>query len=159
MNITIHKPEILSEEKLEKSLTYKNELKNILTTEFSGVHTFAIKDPRITIIYKLYETVFEELNIFTKILKITRNINAIAPSVNKMNNIPLDKAKEMSRLYYKLIDKIRREKDSMEMSFEDLIKDPIETVKNMCLFCGIGFAPSKEAGILHFVDKNMVHFV
>lgn len=159
LKITIHTPELLSEEKLEKSLTYKNELKNIISTEFAGTNTFAIKDPRIIILYELYKSVFEELNIFVKILKIVRNINAIAPSVNRMNHIPLSEAKDMSRLYYRLIEMIRKDKDSIEISFEDLVKDPLETVKIMCSFAGVGFAPSKEAGILHFIDKNLVHFI
>lgn len=144
----------LNKKQINETLNQVDDLKRLIEREFETYEVFAIKDPRILLLEKLYLKVLSELNISVKILALHRDHvqasgSAIRGPWGGKHNIAKAHLK-----FERLLVKMCEHTTHMHVNFEDLLDYPVETMKDAADF--IGVEPDLER-IKDFVDKKLVH--
>jgi len=146
----------LTEQQIQKSLRYKTTLARIIEQEFEGSDMFAIKDPRMAILQRLYIEVLSESGIKIRMLRLRRGIDAVCRSLRRAQHIGQEHCVQLDSMYQSYIDSMVGRAPYFEVEFSSLVDDPAVTVEGICDFIGISF--SKREEIIDFVDRGMVNF-
>jgi hypothetical protein len=138
------------EEKINK-LVINNELKNLIINEFNHSDLFAIKDPRIVLLFPVYKSVLEELDINIKIVIPFRNPAEVATSLRERNGFSLEKGMLLWAYHLLLAEKYSRGFDRVFIEFNDLISNTTDTVALISEKLNINFLPK------YAISKNQIN--
>jgi len=156
---SIFETQDLSSDQEERTLAFKDELVNIIKTEFTSKF-FMMKDPRISILQLLYTQVFKDLNIDVNIIRLQRTKEHAVSSMGRMAKIPAERGQKVYDQHYRLIDKITKNYQSVRISFEQLLDKPNSVIADVCSSLNIpyGFGRHRKQEISSFVDKKLLVF-
>lgn len=142
------------------SLHFKKELSNIIKSEYEDDKFFMIKDPRISILQKLYTQTFSELGINVNIAVVKRKKENAAPSMSRMTGIPIERAQNTYDLHYSLIDQLTVDHNFTTIHFEELLNNPNQIMEDSCkkLTIPYGIGKHKHQEINQFVEKRLLKF-
>lgn len=151
----------LKQNQIDGSLNFKNELSQIISTEYINDFFFMIKDPRINILQELYLQVFQELGIGVNTVILRRNRENSAKSMNRMAGIGVPRAESVYDLHYQLAktlcDKLNT---AHHIEFEQLLNKPNETMQDACYNLSIpyGVGRHNKEKINQFVERGLLTY-
>jgi hypothetical protein len=156
---SIFETQDLSSDQENKTLAFKDELMSIIKAEFTSKF-FMMKDPRISILQLLYTQAFKELDIVVNIAVLQRNKEHAVSSMSRMASVPIDRGQKTYDYHYKLIDKLTKNYQFTQFSFEQLLEKPNDVIADACKSLNIpyGFGKHKKQEISNFVDKKLLVF-
>jgi len=108
---------------------FREEIRNILATEFASSSLFSFKDPRISLLLPLYLEVLRDLGIDPHFVVIERKDLEVARSLAVRNRIPLGTSIRMCRRYRESINRFSEGQKRVYVHFDDLVRNP-ESVVN-----------------------------
>ena len=136
---------------------YIKEAKNILKNEFQYVNDFAIKDPRICLLFPIWEQACLDMEIDIKIIIPYRNPLEVAASLKKRNNFSYEFTFILWMKHFLLSENYSRKYNRIFISFDDLIYKTSMTLDEMSKFLGIDLVSKIQENIDEFLDKNIKH--
>jgi len=139
----------------EKRKSYKEEIKKIIDDEFRYAEKFAIKDPRVCLLFPIWESACINLGIEIKIILPYRNPIEVAHSLKKRNTFSFGKSLILWSHHFLSAEYFSREYERMFLSFNKLLNDTEKTVDKLCDF--IQLQPKKRKPIADFLDKKIKH--
>ena len=114
-----------------KSIKESDELKNTFINEFEYVKVFAVKDPRLVYLFPLYEKILQELKINIKIILPYRNPLEVATSLNRRDNMPMEKGMLLWAYNFLLAEKFTRDYERVFVNFDELITNTAEVISQI----------------------------
>jgi len=112
----------------ERTIRFKEVLKEIIQTQFKDEYIFGFKDPRISILLPAYIEVLESLQIEIRCVVSEREVAEVATSLQKRNNIPLYVSIRAFQYYYRIIDEHTKNIPTVRVSYQDLFDNRQETI-------------------------------
>ncbi len=135
-------------------------LKSIIKKEFEYSNLFAIKDPRLALLFPIYKKVLESLSIDIKIILPYRNPLEVASSLHKRDSMSKEKGMLLWAFYFLLAEKYSRDYDRVFIDFDILMTNPqkIMTIISEKLHIDFNakYAQHKEK-ISEFLEPNLKH--
>lgn len=113
---------------LEKHLldSFKEKLKIILNANFADEDFFVLKDPRISILFDFYFSVFKNLEIEVVPILVRRDIWEIVKSINKRNSLSLIYSYALTKFYLnstiKYLNKYKLK--YLTIDYSEILKNP-----------------------------------
>lgn len=150
-------PRPFSTGQISSIMNYSRKLRKLLDREYSGKQLTGLKEPRCSLLLPLYMEAFSGLDIEVKSVVMRRPMAEIAGSLHKRNGISLKKAEQLSAKYHRMIDQYAGD-DVLNIEFSDLVKKPIETLKEVEEFVGDKFIEGHVGAIQSFIDPRLKHF-
>jgi hypothetical protein len=108
-----------------------DELKTTFINEFQYAKVFAVKDPRLVYLFPLYEKILQELKIKIKIILPYRNPVEVANSLNRRDNMPMEKGMLLWVYNFLLAEKLTRDYDRIFVNFDELITNTAEVISQI----------------------------
>ena len=121
----------LSAQQELNSLEHKEELTRIISHEYTS--KFVIKDPRIIVLRKLYNTVFKELNISVKTVALFRKAESCAVSLSRLSGRPENDTILCVKYYHNYLNKLSKSNSLLNINLEDIVKSP-DQLKQLASF-------------------------
>lgn len=140
-----------TEDQIKLSLEFAGHLRNVVFERQFSDDNFSIKDPRIAILQDLYLKVATPVQV----ILLRRKEEDVARSMQRMRGIDLSKGRIVWAVYDVLLDSMKDKADCLEMNFEDVLNDPVDSMGAFCEWAGVEL---KEQDVLEFVDRNLVHY-
>lgn len=145
----------------EASLTtYKNELKEIIQTEFSG-ELIAIKDPRICKLLPLWKEILADLGIdYCSVIPL-RNPLEVARSLQKRNGFSVEKSAILWATHTFDAELLSRDCPRVFLSFDNLLTDTQNTITILADVLNLNFPKplmDSLATIKEFLEPNLKHY-
>jgi len=141
----------------EKKEGYIQKAMTIISEEFHYVDKFAIKDPRICMLFPFWEEACENLGIDIKVILPYRNPAEVALSLKKRNNFSFEKSIILWSKHTLDAEYQSRKHDRIFTFFDDLIKNREETLKRLYEFLDVELDTAMKDEIGYFLDKNIKH--
>mgnify|MGYP003109717578 CR=1 FL=1 len=141
----------LSTQQELNSLEYKEELTSIISHEYTS--KFVIKDPRIVVLRKLYNTVFKELKVPVKTVALFRNKSNSAKSIDNMVGIGIVNALKSVNYYQDYLNSITQEDHVHKLFLED-VSVSSKSLEDLAKFLNVRF----EKKILNFFEPNLMNY-
>ena len=117
--------------KLDEFNNNIDRFKVIIEEDFKYSSIFAIKDPRICFLFPIWEKVLKDMDIDIKVILPYRNPIEVANSLNKRNDMPLEKSILLWAYHFLLAEKFSRGYDRVFINFDDLISNPSIAVESI----------------------------
>ncbi len=139
---------------------FKKQIKVIIERDFADTNLFLIKDPRISILLKVYIEIFNELNINTKFVVMRRNVQDVVLSLYKRNKISTLEAINTYRYYYQNIDSVLYNTPHLDFWYDNFFENYESAIKNITDFFadnGLEKTFNSENIIKSFLDINLRH--
>ncbi len=139
--------------------TIKKELKEKLNGEFPDKNIFGIKDPRLCLLFPLYQEILTELGFDIKSIVVWRNEAEIADSLQKRDGMDFEKAIKLCRKYWNTLEKNTPNTMKITVNFEDLLEDPetiIFKIKKKIPEIPGSYEETKNQ-IAEFLEKELKH--
>ncbi len=111
--------------------TVIGELKKAIQDEFHDNTIFAIKDPRLALLFPIYEQVLSDLSINIKIIIPYRHPIEVAESLYKRDKFSKEKSLLLWIYSFLLAEKHSRGYDRIFVTFDELIAQTEETIRNI----------------------------
>lgn len=138
----------------KKSMEYKDELQQIIVSEFGESDLIAIKDMRIITLFALYESVLQELGYDINIVEIKRNAHASARSMSRMiNEVSFEQGLLVHEKFHDKVKELSSPKTFVAL--EEFIGSPVVELNRICDELKISPAPKEE--VEQFVDASLLH--
>jgi len=102
---------------------YSEELKSLILEEFGSVPCFSIKDPRICLLFPIYEKALSDMGILIRPAIIYRNPMETAVSLQKRDGFSLEKGMIMWLEHFLLSEKHTRLYPRLFIEFNQILKD------------------------------------
>lgn len=131
----------------------------IIRRDFSALERPALKDPRISILWPIWEKALARTNMKPKIIHIKRNPKAVAKSLYKFHDfkVPEEQAIKLCARYNSDVEKYCKEHDLINVQYEEIIQNPILNAKRISDFVGVNFNNELTEKIQGFVDSKLNH--
>jgi len=142
---------------LNKKEKYILEAKKIINSEFKNADKFVIKDPRICLLFPIWEEACLELSIDIKIILPYRNPLEVAYSLKARNNFSLQKGYLLWLEHFLLAENHSRAYDRMFISFEELLDKSKLTLDKLKKFIDIDLTELELDEINSFLDADIKH--
>lgn len=123
--------DVFFDEAKPKSIKELDELKNTFINEFEYARIFAVKDPRVVYLFPLYEKILQELKINIKIILPYRNPVEVANSLNKRDNMSMEKGMLLWAYNFLLAEKLTRNYERIFINFDELIINTSEVISQI----------------------------
>ena len=152
--------DVFFDETKPKSIKELDELKNTFINEFEYAKIFAVKDPRLVYLFPLYEKILQELKINIKIIMPYRNPIEVANSLNKRDNMPMEKGMLLWAYNFLLAEKLTRAYERIFVNFEDLIINTSEVITQISSKLSIpldGKYKQNQRQIDEFLEPGLKH--
>ena len=155
LGVSWNYPGFLPSEWLEKSgiRKYEEQARNIIQTEFIKGNIFAIKDPRICLLFPFWEKILQKLEITICCLLITRNPLEIAASLKKRNNLPDNQSHLLFASHLLNAEYYSRNYKRNITAYDQLLEKPVTTLSS------IGKALSLDLPKEKLTDKHFSQFL
>ena len=141
----------------EKINTYKQEIKNIIEGEFRYAEKFLIKDPRICILFPIWQSACLELDLAIKIIIPHRSPIEIANSLKKRNAFSYEKSLILWLHHFLTAEYLSRKHERLFISFDELLNETKKTVDKLYTFVDLGEEKRVRPSINQFLDKKTKH--
>lgn len=145
----------LEKEILKQKEKFKSKIKRTLRMEAYPVWGF--KDPRTCLTLPLFLPYLKN-PIF---IICRRDINEVADSLKKRNNLPKEKGLKIAKTYNKRIDKFLSENNNfpvLEINFKDYFAKPEETVNKIADFLDVKLSLRQKEKCLKIINPKLVSF-
>ena len=152
--------DLFFEEEKITNLVINNELNNLIINEFKHSDLFAIKDPRIVLLFPVYKSALEELDINIKIVIPFRNPAEVATSLRERNGFSLEKGMLLWAYHLLLAEKYSRGFDRVFIEFNELMSDTKGTLTLISEKLNINFMPKyalSKKQINEFIEPELKH--
>ncbi|MBE3607097.1 hypothetical protein CCAL13119_09185, partial [Campylobacter sp. RM13119] len=136
------------------------ELKAVIKSEFEYADIFAIKDPRLAFLFPVYKKILEELNINIKIILPYRNPIEVANSLNKRDEMPLEKGMLLWAYHFLLAEKFSRGYDRVFIRFDELMSNTSNVIQDVSEKLNINFLDKfseNKKDIEEFLEPSLKH--
>ncbi len=140
----------------EKKRVYIEEAKEILYKEFRFSKQFAIKDPRICLLFPIWEQACKELGIDIKVILPYRNPMEVARSLQKRNQFSVEKGLLLWSKHFLFAEYYSREYKRTFISFDDLVFQTDKSIDRLYDFMQAK-GQKKKKEIHEFLDKDIKH--
>ena len=147
------------EEKLD-AIKEIGELKSAIKSEFEYAKSFAIKDPRLALLFPVYKKVLDELDINIKIILPYRNPIEVANSLKRRDGMPLEKGMLLWAYHFLLAEKFSRGHERVFVNFDELISDTSKVVEDLSTKLHINFLDKlskNKKEIEEFLEPSLKH--
>lgn len=134
---------------------YVKEAKEILDEEFQYSKIFAIKDPRLCLIFPIWEEALKQLKIQVKIILPYRNPFEVAKSLKTRNAFSTEKSLMLWSKYFYHAEFYSRNHERIFVDFALLVTNLSEQIKRIESFLGIKKDDKTE--IEQFIDSALKH--
>lgn len=141
--------------KKEKTAAYAKKAAKILKEDFTSGSDIAIKDPRLCLTFPVWAEALKKTGTEIKIILIYRNPLEVAESLKKRNGFSLEKSLHLWSKYFFHSELQSRGYDRIFISFDRLIDNMEESLKEISSFLGIGDTDEKKLN--GFIDKGLKH--
>ena len=142
---------------IDKQKSYIKEAKEIIEKEFKNAQNFVIKDPRICLLFPIWQEACFELGIDIKIILPYRNPLEVAESLKARNDFSLQKGYLLWLKHFLLAENYARTYERMFVSFDELINKPKVTFEKLKEFIGLELTEDKLEKINEFLDADIKH--
>ena len=136
---------------------YVGKAEEILINEFRYVEKFVIKDPRISLLFPIWEKACKNLGYDIKIILPYRNPLEVAKSLQKRNNFSIEKGLLLWSKHVLEAEKFSRDYQHMSTTFSELIDEPVKTIKVLANFLDIDISKNTKKDVISFLDKKIKH--
>lgn len=140
----------------EQILTFKNELCDILESEFTG-NLFFIKDPRMMILFELYQQAFFELNIYPYFVDIRRDSEAVSKSLSRAQGVTVEHAKELHTIYTQYQNDILKNKRYFSVNMNAILTNYESVFSSFQKFIGRDLSTNFQS-LEEFIHPGLKHF-
>jgi len=133
----------------------RDDLREIITQEFSSEPNILIKDPRLSFLLPIYQRVLESLGYDTKVVIPVRNPTSVAKSLRRSSNLRKARSHLLYIQYYSQIESLSRSQERAVVVFETLVGDPNAYVREITQHFNLT-TPSQgdSEKIEQFIDSN-----
>ncbi|MCF6172211.1 MAG: sulfotransferase domain-containing protein [Campylobacteraceae bacterium] len=148
-----------NESKVE-NMKETDELKETIQKEFEFANVFAIKDPRLIFLFPVYKKILEELNIEVKIILPYRNPIEVANSLNKRDDMSLEKGMLLWVYHFLLAEKQSREHQRVFVGFDELLDDTQSVINHISNKLDLKFITKykkQKKQIAEFLEPSLKH--
>ena len=141
------------------NLPKNNKLKEIILDQFPTEEVFFIKDPRICILFPIYEKVLEDLNIDIKVIIPYRHPIEVARSLEARDEFSMEKGYLIWVTYFLFAEYYSRKFSRVFVKYDDLLEAPVTKLYGIfdCLGLCITINKSKASEIKRFADLGLKH--
>jgi len=129
----------------------------ILKKEFKYFKKFAIKDPRISLLFPIWEQACKNLGYEIKIILPYRNPLEVAKSLQKRNNFSIEKGLLLWAKYVLEAEKFSRDYEHISITFSELLEEPLKTMEALADFLSIEIEQSTIKKVYSFLDDSIKH--
>lgn len=123
--------DVFFDETKPERIKESDKLKTFFVNEFQYARIFAVKDPRLVYLFPLYEKILQELKINIKIILPYRNPVEVANSLNRRDNMPMEKGMLLWVYNFLLAEKLTRDYDRIFVNFDELITNTSEVISQI----------------------------
>jgi len=141
----------------EKRKEYVQSAKELIASEYRFSEQFTIKDPRICILFPIWEEACIELNIDIKIIIPYRNPLEVAQSLNIRNNFSYEKSLLLWSKHFLFAEYFSRRYKRIFLSFDNLLEDTDNILSVLEEFIDLPLNKQIEKKIKKFLDKSIKH--
>jgi len=141
----------------EKKEIYIQEAMKIIQEEFRYSDNFAIKDPRNCILFPIWQSACQNLDIAIKIILPYRNPLEVARSLKKKHGLSFEKSMLLWAKHTLDAELFSRSYPNIFISFDDIIKEKEKTVQILAKFSDIELHENTINEVDTFLDKNIKH--
>ena len=136
---------------------YVKEAKEIIEDEFRYVKNFLIKDPRISILFPIWERATLDLGYEIKTVIAYRNPLEVAKSLKRRDNFNFEKSILLWAKHTLDAEYFSRKYDRASIIFDDLLDNPNRVVNDLAKLLDIDINEKKQKYISSFLDKSIKH--
>lgn len=147
---------------LTNGLTAKYSLlaQTLLATQFGKNSVFAIKDPRLVRVYKVWASAFNSLQISVRYLLSNRHPHDVARSLSTRNQIPYNISLLLWLQHQIESIKLMKSGHGLVVCYEELLADSARQIDRIARFLEIdasGFHKEIDHFCRQFLDNNLNH--
>jgi GT2 family glycosyltransferase len=139
---------------------YRQEIIDIIKSEFHGKVIFGIKDPRISRLLPLWNAIFKELSTEPHYIIPLRSPLEVARSLQKRNGFSIEKSLLLLMNYMMDAEFHTRGFPRAFVSFDELLKDPEKTINHISKILGLTFLKDYNEvkdEIERFLEPSLKH--
>ncbi len=140
-----------------KKKQYIKEAQKIIELEFANAKKFVIKDPRICLLFPIWQEACVELAINIKIILPYRNPLEVAKSLQSRNNFSIQKGYLLWLKHFLEAESYSRDYERIFISFEELVNEPNSTLDKLKEFIEIELTSVELEKIYEFLDADIKH--
>lgn len=147
------------EEKIKNACSFEL-LKSKIKKELSGHSLIAIKDPRISFLFPLYQRALKELDVEIKVVIAFRNPEEVAHSLMTRDGFSLEKGMLLWVHHFLFAEKFSRGFPRILVDFDQLIKEPRQVISLISEKLSIDFISKYDdfqTDIETFLDADLKH--
>ncbi len=145
-------------EKRKTLIKYKNQIKDIIRTEFKDLELFGIKDPRLSLLLPIYEEAFKDLEITPKYIIIERKDIEIAKSLKKRDGFSPKHSLLLIRKYKDNIKKYMAKRKHITIKFDDLISDQNRIIRELGEYLSLkNIRSTMKKNVKDFLTPELKH--
>ena len=135
---------------------YIKEAKKIIKKEYRYSDNFVVKDPRICLLFPIWEQACNELKIKIKIILPFRNPLEVALSLKKRNNFSIEKGLILWSHHFLAAEYFSRSYERFFISFDELLEDTKNVVDELYEFTALK-GRKKRKDVDEFLDSSIKH--
>ncbi len=138
---------------------YAEELKTLISEKFGHARCFSIKDPRICLLFPIYEKALTELGITIHPLIIYRNPLETAVSLQERDRFSLEKGLILWLEHFLLSEKYTRSYSRIFVQFDQLLRDHRTLITTIQETWGLNLEidPDKQERLSSFLQSDLKH--
>ncbi|MHB8108740.1 MAG: glycosyltransferase [Syntrophorhabdaceae bacterium] len=140
--------------------SHRLRIRELVEKEFLPGGLFGIKDPRLALLFPLWEGVLKELAVETACIIPLRNPLEVADSLHRRNGFSVEKSAFLWMKYLSDAEYYSRGMRRIFISFNDLLRDPEGTLLGIADAVGVQYPKTwQDAGgvIKAFLDPRIKH--
>ena len=141
----------------DKKEQYIKDAKKIIESEFGNAEKFVIKDPRICLLFPLWEEACLELSINIKTILPYRNPLEVAESLQARNGFSLQKGYLLWLKHFLEAECYSRAYERMFISFEELLNEPTLALEKLRTLIDIELTVEELEKVKEFLDADIKH--
>ncbi|MDD2828455.1 MAG: hypothetical protein PHW18_02645, partial [Sulfuricurvum sp.] len=137
---------------------YIIEAQKIIENEFRYSSNFVIKDPRICLLFPIWEEACKKLGIEIKIIIPYRNPIEVAASLKKRDDFSYEKSLILWSKHFLSANYFSKNYERLFISFDELVDNTQNTLTTLEQFTGLEISKSRKSKITKdFIDSSVKH--
>lgn len=136
---------------------YINEARDIILNEFKFTENFAIKDPRICLLFPFWLQVCKELNLEVRPLILYRNPLDVFSSLKKRDDFTFEKSLMLWAHHFLSAEYYSREFPRIFLYFDDLVNKTDTILDKLEKFINLPVSKKQKDAAKQFIDKGIIH--
>jgi len=135
--------------------SWVSEAQIILENEFSNRENFAIKDPRLCLLFPIWEEALKNFNTDIKIIIVNRHPSAVAASLKTRNGFRKQKSILLWAKYTLSIESSSRKHDRLLIQYPASFLETAELISKLKTFTGLSISDTQLQKALEFYDNSL----